>query len=113
MGREKLRIPFRSVGWGGPPSGNDEVVGVSGGEEGTVGRRANLRCGVLWRESEESESQSDESDEDDIEFMCKRRRRWMLGGLRVVAAVSVSVVTAIVYEGLSTEENPVEENCSS
>ena len=106
-------MPFRAVGCGGSPSGKDEVVGVSGGEEGTVGRRANLRFGVVGRESEESESQSEESDDDDIGFMCRRRRRRTLGGLRVVIAVSLSVVKAIGHEGLSTEENPVEENCSS
>lgn len=42
-------------------------MGVSGGEEGTVGRRANRTFGVDgWESSEESESQSEESDEDDI-----------------------------------------------
>ena len=66
-GREKLRMPLRWAGCGGPPSGKDEVVGVSGGEEGTVGRRANRTFGVDgWESSEESESQSEESDEDDI-----------------------------------------------
>lgn len=60
-------MPFREAGCGGPPSGKDDVVGVSGGEEGTVGRRANLTFGVDgWESSEESESQSEESDEDDI-----------------------------------------------
>ena len=45
--------------------------------------------------------------------MCKRRRRYRtLCGLRVGLSV-LSVVTAIGYEGLSTEENPVEGNCSS
>lgn len=109
-------MPLREAGCGGSPSGNDDVVGVSGGEEGTVGRRANLTFGVDgWESSEESESQSEESDEDDmIEFMCKRRRRYrtLCGVLRVGLSV-LSVVTAIAYEGLSTEENPVEGNCSS
>lgn len=112
-------MPLRWAGCGGPPSGKDEVVGVSGGEEGTVGRRANRTFGVDgWESSEESESQSEESDEDDIFggffFMCRRRRRRYrtLGGLRVGLSV-LSVVTAIGYEGLSTEENPVEGSCSS
>lgn len=90
-------------------------MGVSGGEEGTVGRRAKRTLGVVgWESEEESESQSEESDEDDIfGFMCRRRRRWStLGGLRV-GLLGLSVVTAIGYEGLSTEENPVEGNCSS
>ena len=60
-------MPFREAGCGGSPSGKDEVVGVSGGEEGTVGRRANRTFGVDgWESSEESESQSEESDEDDM-----------------------------------------------
>lgn len=62
-----MRIPCREAGFGRSPSGKDDVVGVSGGEEGTVGRRANLTLGVDgWESSEESESQSEESDEDDI-----------------------------------------------
>lgn len=109
-------MPFREAGCGGPPSGKDDVVGVSGGEEGTVGRRANLTFGVDgWESSEESESQSEESDEDDIffGFMCKRRRRYRTLRCLQVGLLVLSVVTAIGYEGLSTEENPVEGNCSS